>query len=492
VAPSRRLSTETLERKELETMKRYVCTVAAGLVLALAGSGTAAAEGGLPLPGQTQSGAQSTTFGDQTVGKQSNDADVTQEQGNGNVNISPAISIGGDASTTNAQGNGNSADATVTQGNTATQSQSSDQSQSLEQSGSGGNCCAGSSQTGEQYVDGGEQTVEKQTNDADVTQYQGNGNVNVSPAISIGGDASTRNAQGNGNNASADVDQSNEANQSQDASQRQRLKQDGGCCGGQSQTGTQQVDGGDQTVEKQRNDTDVTQKQGNKNVNVSPALAFGGKHEEPEPCRSKCYGGKGGAGREGGDASTWNAQGNGNDASANVGQSNSATQSQSAEQDQRLSQSGGGCKGSYGCKPKHAYGKKGDDGKKGDYGRKVDRSEKGCCGGGQSQTGTQHADGGDQAVEKQRNDADVTQKQGNKNVNYSPARAFGGKHEQPCRSNCYGDKGGRESGNASTKNAQGNGNHASASVGQSNAVEQSQSAGQAQELVQACKEVVRR
>jgi hypothetical protein len=148
-------------------------------------------------------------------------------------------------------------------------------------------------------------------------------------------------------------------------------------------------------------------------------------------------------------------------------------------------------KGSYGCKPEHAYGKKGDDGKKGDYGRKGDRSEKGCCDGG-DQTGEQHVYGGDQTVEKQRNDADVTQKQGNENVNYSPARAFGGKHEEPCRSKCYGDKGGRESGNASTKNAQGNGNHASASVGQSNAVEQSQSARQAQELVLACKEVVHR
>jgi len=54
-------------------MKRYVCTVAVGLLLALVGTGTASATG-LPLPGQ--SGAQVTGFGDQTVGEQKNDADV--------------------------------------------------------------------------------------------------------------------------------------------------------------------------------------------------------------------------------------------------------------------------------------------------------------------------------------------------------------------------------------------------------------------------------
>ena len=80
-------------------MKRYVCTVATGLLLALVSTGTATATG-LPLPGQ--SGPQVTGFGDQTVGEQSNDADLTQKQGNGNLNIAPAVAIFGDAETTNA------------------------------------------------------------------------------------------------------------------------------------------------------------------------------------------------------------------------------------------------------------------------------------------------------------------------------------------------------------------------------------------------------
>ena len=88
-------------------MKRYFCTVATGIVLALVGTGTATA--GLPLPGG--SGTQLVTFGDQTVGEQKNDADVTQAQGNGNLNIAPAVAIFGDAGTWNAQGNGNEATA---------------------------------------------------------------------------------------------------------------------------------------------------------------------------------------------------------------------------------------------------------------------------------------------------------------------------------------------------------------------------------------------
>jgi hypothetical protein len=69
-------------------MKRYVCTVAAGVLLALAGADTAAATGSTP-PDQTQVGTQSVSFGDQSVGEQKNDADVTQEQGNGNLNVAP-------------------------------------------------------------------------------------------------------------------------------------------------------------------------------------------------------------------------------------------------------------------------------------------------------------------------------------------------------------------------------------------------------------------
>src|SRR5215510_2071594 len=123
-------------------MKRYVCTVVTGLLLALVSTGSAAA--GLPLLGDTQQGSQTTTFGDQSVGEQKNDADVNQAQGSGNVNVSPAIAIFGDATTWNSQGNGNTARADVDQSNTATQTQDSRQDQDLEQNGSSkGHCCGG-------------------------------------------------------------------------------------------------------------------------------------------------------------------------------------------------------------------------------------------------------------------------------------------------------------------------------------------------------------
>ena len=257
-------------------MKRYVCTVATGLLLALVSTSSATA--GLPLLGNTQQGTQSTNFGDQTVGEQKNDADVNQAQGNGNVNISPAVAIGGDASTRNSQGNGNTARADVGQSNQATQSQSSTQSQNLRQGGGG--CCQqphrwkppedncgpaphselrshgnsapcrthdrpngnGNSQVGEQSTSFGDQTVGEQKNDADITQAQGNKNVNISPALGTGSksgprepkcghgkpsgaDASTWNAQGNGSSAWADVDQSNTVDQSQEATQTQSLVQ---------------------------------------------------------------------------------------------------------------------------------------------------------------------------------------------------------------------------------------------------------------------------
>ena len=330
-------------------MKRYVCTVAAGMLLALASAGTAAA--GLPLLSSTQSGSQVVEFGQQTVGKQSNDADVTQAQGNGNVNVSPAISVFGDASTSNSQGDGDVAIADVDQSNSATQTQSADQQQTFTQDGSSGACCDGSSQTGDQSVYGGDQKVGKQKNDADVDQYQGNGNVNIAPAISVFGDASTRNSQGNGNVAVAKVDQSNTASQSQSASQQQAFTQGAGCCptadgyakdgwsgnkdrccDGQSQTGEQQTSFGDQKVGKQENDADVDQYQGNDNVNASPAISLFsfGKHDS---CSKEC----GGYAKDGG-ASTWNSQGNGNVAFAGVDQSNDATQSQSAWQGQSLVQ----------------------------------------------------------------------------------------------------------------------------------------------------------
>jgi hypothetical protein len=348
-------------------MKRYVCTVATGLLLALMSTGTAAALEPLPLPLPGQSGTQEVTFGDQTA-QQSNDADVTQKQGNGNVNVAPAIAVFGDAETTTVQGSGNTATANVDQSNSADQSQSSEQKQSLDQEG--GSCCDGQSQTGEQTATFGDQTAD-QSNTAQVDQWQGNGNVNIAPAVAIFGDAETKTVQGSGNTATANVDQSNSADQSQSSEQKQSLEQDGGgcckpptrcvkpdpcspkkehggyqkgsygkegqqdrCCEhGQNQTGEQTADFGDQTAQ-QSNTADVTQKQGNLNGSFAPAFAFGkGKGDS---CGSKCgkpaYGGH----SFGGDAETTTVQGSGNTATADVGQSNSADQSQSAYQRQSV------------------------------------------------------------------------------------------------------------------------------------------------------------
>ena len=332
-------------------MKRYVCTVATGLLLALMSTGTATATG-LPLSVPTdQTGTQEVDFGDQTVGEQKNDADVTQAQGNGNLNIAPATGLFGDAETTNAQGNGNTATADIDQSNSVDQSQSSSQTQSLDQSGGSSSCCGGQSQTGEQKVYGGDQSVGEQKNYADVDQYQGNGNVNVSPAVSVFGDAESRNYQGNHNRADADVTQSNSVAQSQSATQKQYLTQDGAdcckpthgspkahgpkenhsCCDGQSQTGEQKVFFGDQAVEKQKNDADVSQKQGNFNGSFAPAMALGG--HKGNSCTSKC---EKSWRPSGGNAETTNKQGNWNDANAQVGQSNSVDQSQSSYQRQFL------------------------------------------------------------------------------------------------------------------------------------------------------------
>ena len=56
-------------------MKRYFCTVATGIVLALVGTGTATA--GVPLPGG--SGTQLATFAKRW--RTENDADVTRRRG---------------------------------------------------------------------------------------------------------------------------------------------------------------------------------------------------------------------------------------------------------------------------------------------------------------------------------------------------------------------------------------------------------------------------
>jgi hypothetical protein len=414
-------------------MKRYFCTVAAGIALALVSTATASADIGLPLPGQ--SGSQEAFLGDQTVGEQKNTADVEQKQGNGNINISPAIGILGGAETTNAQGNGNYAESEIDQENEVEQSQDSTQKQDATQNG----CCDGQSQTGEQKTSFGDQTVGEQKNEATVSQEQGNGNINISPAIAVFGNAETTNYQGNGNVAKSEIDQENEVEQSQDSYQDQSLEQSGSsghCCGGQSQTGEQRTYGGDQTVGEQKNTADVEQKQGNGNINISPAIAVFGNAE------------------------TTNHQGNGNVAKSEIDQENEVEQSQDATQKQELSQKGGDC-----CSPKHGYG------------------GKACCDNGQSQTGEQKTSFGDQTVGEQKNEATVTQKQGNDNLNISPAIAIGGGQNGSCYSKCETSHL-PLGGGAETTNAQGNGNYAESEIDQENEVEQSQDSTQKQDLTQ--------
>ena len=329
-------------------MKRYVCTVATGLLLAFASTGTATA-GLLPGSGQPELGQaveQATSFGDQSVGEQRNDADVSQEQGNGNVNIAPAIAVFGDAETSNSQGSGNEANADVDQSNSVEQAQTSNQTQTLDESGSS-SCCDGQSQTADQRTEGGEQSVDKQVNEADVSQAQGNGNVNIAPAVAIFGDADTSSSQGNDNVARTDVEQSNHASQTQTSNQQQEVSSDGGesccepewssngccekpsCCeDGQSQAAEQDASFGDQRVDKQANRTEVTQNQGNENWNVAPAFSLGkGKNGSCNTCGGTWY-------PTGGDATTRNSQGNGNEANADVDQGNSVEQTQTSTQRQ--------------------------------------------------------------------------------------------------------------------------------------------------------------
>ncbi len=413
---------------------------------------------------------QSVEGGDQSVGEQSNTADVAQSQGNGNLNISPAIAIGGDASTSNAQGNGNDAQAWVTQENAASQSQQLSQAQRLGTDGK--TCCGSSSQSATQEASPGDQSVGEQSNDAGVTQRQGNGNVNVSPAIAVGGDASSWSAQGNGNAASAVVGQSNAVSQSQSVVQGQQGAGGSGaagCCGGGGREAVQSVEGGDQSVGEQSNTADVAQSQGNGNLNISPAIAIGGKPHDT--CASTCSG-KVEAGHGG--ASTWNAQGNGNQAAAWVTQGNTATQTQAVTQDQALATSGGCCEPDR-CKAK--------SGKPCGSHPRTD-----CPCGGHTLAGTQVVTGGDQTIGTQKNDADVTQKQGNRNVNRSPAFARGGENRMPYGKSVKGKKGGSVHGpEASTSNLQGNGNVAGAWLTQGNQATQSQSTSQSQQLLDAPK-----
>jgi hypothetical protein len=79
----------------------------------------------------------------------------------------------------------------------------------------------------------------------------------------------------------------------------------------------------------------VTQTQGNHNLNVSPAVAAGPPIlGAPVVERLKGETGPKGLDGRGPGASTWNAQGNGNEAFALVAQSNRAWQSQTAWQTQ--------------------------------------------------------------------------------------------------------------------------------------------------------------
>ena len=91
-------------------------------------------------------------------------------------------------------------------------------------------CCDGRSQAATQETTFGDQSVDKQRNDADVTQAQGNGNLNIAPAVAIFGNAGTWNAQGNGNEATANIDQSNSVEQSQTSTQKQSLEPHSGWC----------------------------------------------------------------------------------------------------------------------------------------------------------------------------------------------------------------------------------------------------------------------
>ena len=75
---------------------------------------------------------QRTSFGDQTVGEQKNDADVNHEQNNVNV-LSPPVALGilGNAEAENEQTNINYSKTFIKQENEVEQKQSADQRQSV-------------------------------------------------------------------------------------------------------------------------------------------------------------------------------------------------------------------------------------------------------------------------------------------------------------------------------------------------------------------------
>ena len=421
--------------------------------------------------------------GDQTVGEQKNDADVEPEAGQRQRERRPRRSrSSATPRPTNYQGNGNEADATVTQSNEADQSQSSTQKQSLDQDG--GSCCGGQSQTGEQTTYVRRPDVGEQKNDADVNQNQGNGNVNVSPAIAIFGDAKTKNAQGNGNTATANVDQSNSADQSQSSTQKQSLAGRGCRSGSKGENGhllrrsepDRRAEGllrrPDRRASRRTTPTS-TQKQGNGNLNISPAFGLGG-WKEHAPCNSRC--------EAHGDRTVVGPRPRTTRATATprTPTSTSPTRSRSRSRRRRSSTS-------------RRTAATAASRRIGPQTQAKPTGERTCCCDGPSQTGEQKAYFGDQTVGEQKNDADVTQKQGNWNVNVSPAIGLGGEgRSASCNSKCEKLRGSSLGGDAETTNYQGNGNEANANVGQSNSADQSQTSYQRQNVVDMCKGLVYR
>jgi hypothetical protein len=398
-------------------MKRYFCTVAAGLALALMSTATASADIGLPLPGQ--SGTQETILGDQNVGEQKNDADVSHEQENWNVASPPvAIAVLGKSEAENEQTNVNVSDTEIEQDNEVEQDQTSTQE------AGGTACCDGQSQAGEQKAEFGDQNVGEQKNDADVSHEQKNVNVLSPPiAIAVLGHAEASNEQKNVNYSETDVEQENEVESDQSSSQRQGGS---GCCHGQSQAGEQKAYFGDQNVGEQKNDADVTHSQ--KNVNfLSPPVAVA--------ILGTSYAG--------------NEQTNVNVSKTEIDQENEVEQKQDAEQ----KQFGGGCctkpapSCSSSCEPKK------------DYGRSEDYGRSACCSSGSP--AEQKTFFGDQNVGKQKNDADVSHSQKNVNV-LSPPVALG------------------ILGKGYAENEQTNVNVSKAEIDQENEVEQKQDAEQKQ------------
>ena len=75
-----------------------------------------------------------------------------------------------------------------------------------------------------------QQHVEEQKNKAETRQEQGNGNLNISPAIALLGGARTRNEQGNENEARSSTEQGNQVGQGQLGLQSQHSGNDSCGC----------------------------------------------------------------------------------------------------------------------------------------------------------------------------------------------------------------------------------------------------------------------